>query len=93
MPSGVKLIPKPASLHSDEYKRFLEHLRAVRLAAGMTQQQIADQLNKPQSYVSKCQSGERRMDIVEIHAFCVAMNKPVDEFVREWAIIVKRPKR
>ena len=77
-------IPKPVSFHSLEYQLFLRHLRAARQAAGLTQEEVARRLNKPQSYVSKCQSGERRMDMVEIRAFCQAIEKPLAEFAAEF---------
>jgi hypothetical protein len=50
---------------------------------------VAERLGKPPSYVNKCHSGERRMDIVEIHDFCVAINKPLAEFVLEYEALLK----
>lgn len=53
------------SLHSTEYNIFLEHIVAARKESGVTQQQLAERLGKPQSYVSKYERGERRVDVVE----------------------------
>ena len=53
------------SLHSPRYRQFLERLRAARLAAGLTQAQVASALGKPQSFMSKSENGERRVDAVE----------------------------
>ncbi len=53
------------SVHSDKYARFLMMIVAARQGAGMTQQQLADALGKPQSYVSKYERGERRLDVIE----------------------------
>lgn len=50
-----------------EYEAFLEGLIAARKRQGLTQQAVADLLDKPQSFVSKYESGERRLDVVE---FC-----------------------
>ncbi len=44
-------------------------LRAAREAAGLTQAEAAQALGRPQSFVSKCESGERRIDVVELLAF------------------------
>lgn len=63
---------------------MLQHLRQVREAAGLTQKEVAQRLGKPASYVNKCQLGERRMDLVEIRAFCRALDKPIGEFIREF---------
>ncbi len=53
------------SVHSHQYRKILDWLIAARKAAGLTQQQVADQLGKPQSFVAKFEGGERRLDIVE----------------------------
>ena len=56
-------------IHSPRYQRFLKKLRAARLEAGLTQAEVAKALKKPQSFVSKCESGERRVDVVELEKF------------------------
>jgi transcriptional regulator with XRE-family HTH domain len=53
------------SVHTDEYKAVLNVIVSVRKRAGVTQQQLADRLKKPQSFVSKYESGERRIDVAE----------------------------
>ncbi len=68
---------------SKRYRRFLRRLRAARKAAGLTQVEVAELLNQPQSYVSRCESGERRVDIVELSDFAALYNKPLSFFVDE----------
>jgi len=63
------------------YKEFLSKLRKARTEAGLTQKQVAELLQKPQSYVSKSESGERRIDVVELTEFARIYNKPLDYFV------------
>jgi transcriptional regulator with XRE-family HTH domain len=58
------------SLHSPPYSRLLELLKESRRGAGLTQLEAARLLGKPQSFISKCESGERRVDVVELIAFC-----------------------
>ncbi len=70
-----------ASLHSAPYKRFLREVRAMRLAARLTQEQLARKLHKPQTYVSKSESGERRLDLVEWLAFCKACGQDPKAFL------------
>ena len=55
----------PKSLFSREYRRFCALLKAERKAAGLTQTDVAKRLRKPQSFVSKYEQGERRLDVVE----------------------------
>lgn len=59
------LVIMPKSLFSREYERFCSLLRAERRAAGLTQAAVAQGLRKPQSFVSKYEQGERRLDVVE----------------------------
>jgi len=51
-----------SSVHLNRYKRLLKQLQAARLEAELTQAQVAKALGRPQSFVSKCESGERRVD-------------------------------
>ncbi len=67
---------------SAAYKLFLRRLREARLAAGLTQVQVADKLHQPQSFVSKCESGERRVDVVELMEFARLYRKELSDFVR-----------
>ena len=60
----------PKSLFSPTYERFLALMKRARLEAGLTQTQVAERLGRPQSFVSKCESGERRIDVAEFLAFC-----------------------
>jgi transcriptional regulator with XRE-family HTH domain len=66
-----------------KYKRFLGRLRAARREAGLTQAQVARALGQTQSFVSKCESGERRVDIVELEGFSNLYKKPVSYFLPE----------
>jgi len=58
------------SVFSTKYTLFLRLLREARNAAGLSQAQAAERLGRPQSFISKCESGERRIDLVEFLQFC-----------------------
>jgi transcriptional regulator with XRE-family HTH domain len=62
------------SLKSPEYARLIAMLVAVRHAAGVQQQKLAEKLGKPQSFVSKYEGGERRVDLIEFIAIARALN-------------------
>lgn len=51
------------------YKQLLDRLVSARKAVGLTQQQVAEKLQRPQSFVSKVENGERRIDVVELLEF------------------------
>ena len=71
------------TLRSTEHTRFLELLIHARGRAGLTQQQLARKLGRPQSFVAKYENGERRIDIIEFAIIARAMNaEPVALFSR-----------
>jgi len=57
------------------------HLRKMRVDRTLTQQELAMLLNRPQSYVSKYELGERRLDILELQDICHACGISLQEFV------------
>lgn len=61
------------TVYSDDYARFLNRLIEARKNARLTQQQLANVLCKPQSFISKYERRERRLDVVEFVAICSAV--------------------
>lgn len=66
---------------SPEYTQFLKRLRQARQDAGLSQSETARRLAKPQSFVSKCESGERRVDVIELKAFARIYGVRISFFV------------
>ncbi|MBI2639510.1 MAG: helix-turn-helix transcriptional regulator [Candidatus Sungbacteria bacterium] len=71
----------PKSIYGAEYKKVVENLRKARENAGLRQEDVAQKLGKPQSYISKIERGERRVDVVELKAFARLYKKSLDFFV------------
>jgi len=69
------------SIFSRDYEVFCRVLRDVRQEAGLSQYKLADRLNTTQSWISKCERGERRLDVVELRRFCLAMGIPTTKFM------------
>jgi len=67
---------------SAAYRLFLTRLLEARHAAGLIQADVAARLRRPQSFVSKCESGERRVDVVELAEFARLYGKELGFFVR-----------
>lgn len=63
------------SVFSDRYHQILMSLVQARKAAGITQTELAAKLGKPQSYVSKIERGERRVDVVEFLEIAEALDQ------------------
>jgi transcriptional regulator with XRE-family HTH domain len=72
----------PKSIHQDDYQIFLRLLRETRLAHGVTQVELADTLGETQTFVSKCERGERRIDLLELRRFCMAIGEPFARFAK-----------
>ncbi len=64
-----------------KYQAFLVKLRQAMEEAGMAQVEVAARLGKPQSYVSKCESDERRIDVIELAVFAALYDKPLEFFL------------
>ena len=69
------------STRTPAYRRFLRRLRAARKEAGLTQVQVAKRLRRTQAFVSKSESGDRRVDVIELKAFARLYGKPLDFFL------------
>ena len=69
------------STRTPAYRRFLARLRAAREEAGLTQVQVAKRLRRTQAFVSKSESGDRRVDVIELKAFARLYRKPLGYFL------------
>lgn len=72
------------SVFTDGYAIFLKCLKSARKEAGLSQVQLAERLGQTQSWLSKVERGERRVDVVELRGFCRAMGVSFAEFVCEF---------
>lgn len=71
------------STHSTRYRLLLARLRLAREQSGLTQEAVAHEVGKPQSYVSKCESGERRVDAIELLELAQVYGRSLAYFVGE----------
>jgi len=70
------------SIYSKNYKNFIEKLKKARLDAHLKQLDVAQKLKKPQSYISKIERGERRVDIAELKELASIYKKEINYFVK-----------
>ena len=61
---------------------FLRELRAARRRGGLTQVDLAEKIGETQSFISKCERGERRIDVVELRSFCRAFGASLSAFIQ-----------
>jgi transcriptional regulator with XRE-family HTH domain len=67
-----------------EKQQLQELLRELRDAADLRQVDLAKRLGRPQSFVSKYESGEKNLDFLEVREVCEALGVPLAEFVRRF---------
>jgi len=71
------------SVHTKNYARFLQLLVQVRKNAGITQEEVAARLGRHQSFVSKYENGERRVDLIEFLDIAEAIGFEPVSFMRK----------
>lgn len=71
----------PRSVFTHKYNQFRDLLVEARRAAGLTQVELAAKLSRPQSFVSKFERGERRLDVVEFLEVTKALGVEVADFL------------
>lgn len=77
------------SLHRPQYEIFRKMLVHARGVAGLTQVQVAAGLGQPQSFVSKYERGERRLDFTEFIEIAGLLNINIAEFLEAYQEGVK----
>lgn len=71
------------SIHSEQYATFLQLLKTARMERNITQVQLAELLKETQVFVSKCERGERRLDIIETMRWCQALGISLTELAQQ----------
>jgi transcriptional regulator with XRE-family HTH domain len=70
------------SIYSNEYKFLISQLKKARLELKLTQKEVADRLGRTQSYISKVEMGQLRVDIIQLKEFSKLYRKDLDYFIR-----------
>ena len=69
------------TIRTKEYALFIERMKKARQEAGLRQIDVAKKMNRPQSYISRVESGEYRLDILEVKKFAKLYKKSIDYFL------------
>ncbi len=83
----------PKSIYTAEQTKLQSLLREIRQNAGLTQKELATKLGRPQSFVSKYESGERRLDVLELREVCHAIKITLASFVNKLENALAGPSR
>ncbi len=71
------------SIFTTEYSVFRDLLRELRTEKGLTQVQLSETLGMPQSFVSKYETGERRLDVIEVREVCQSLGTTLAAFAKK----------
>ena len=74
----------PSSIFTQRHQELIGFLASARKAAGITQAELAARLGKPQSFVSKVERGERRLDVIEFCQVAEALGQEPAKLLREF---------
>ena len=72
------------TIYTTEYAALLQLLKTTREQKGYTQIDLAKKLGQSQSFVSKIECGDRRIDIVQLRTICTVLGISLVEFVQQW---------
>ena len=71
------------SIFTTEYAVLRDLLRELRTEKGLTQVQLSETLGMPQSFVSKYETGERRLDVIELREVCQSLGTTLAAFAKK----------
>jgi len=70
------------TIYTEEHKNLIRKLKSARLLAKLDQKTAAKRLNKSQSYISKMESGQRRIDLVQLKQIAEIYGKNIEYFIK-----------
>ncbi|MFZ2193537.1 MAG: helix-turn-helix transcriptional regulator [Candidatus Moraniibacteriota bacterium] len=71
-----------STIRTKEYALFIERMKKARLESGLKQIEVAKKMKRPQSYISRVESGEYRLDILEVKKFAGLYKKDINYFLK-----------
>ena len=77
------MVALPEDRYQAAYQVFLDRLRTARTACGLTQVQAAKLLGRDQYWLSRCETGARRVDLVELIVLAKIYHKPLNYFAKD----------
>lgn len=70
------------TIYTKEHKNLITKLKSARLSSNLDQKTAAKRLNKSQSYISKMESGQRRIDLVQLKQIAEIYGKNIEYFIK-----------
>jgi transcriptional regulator with XRE-family HTH domain len=77
------------SIFSHEQRVLQQLLRQMRIESGLRQEDLAEKLAEPQSFISKYESGERRLDLIELRQICSVLGCSLTHLIDRFEVYLK----
>ena len=71
------------TIYQERYLKLMQALVQARKQAGLTQMQVAEKLDKPQSYIAKVEGADRKLDVMEFVELCEAIHQNPSELIKQ----------
>lgn len=72
----------PKTIYSKEHKRIIEKLKKTRKEAGLTQEEVGKKFGQDQTFISKVEAGQYRIDAIQLQKFSDIYKKPMSYFLK-----------
>jgi transcriptional regulator with XRE-family HTH domain len=70
------------NIYSNDQKKLVKRLKDARIEAGLRQEEVAEKVGKTQSYISKTESGQRKIDVMQLKEFAKIYRKEIEFFIK-----------
>jgi len=70
------------SIQTKEYAYLVDQMKKARIEAGLTQVEVAKKIGRPQSHISNIESGQQRIDVIELKRFAQLYGKRIGYFLK-----------
>lgn len=71
------------TIFTEQHKYMVKQLKKARREANLSQIEVAKLIEKPQSYISKTEAGQHRIDVIQLQEFAKIYKKRIDYFIKK----------
>jgi len=78
------------TITNEQYRTLIHFLRETRETKGVTQVELGEMINENQNFISKIETFERRLDVIELRIICSALNVSLPKFINDFESRLKK---
>jgi transcriptional regulator with XRE-family HTH domain len=81
------------TIHSRSHHILIAKIRALRESFGLTQKELADKIGVDQTFISKIETGDRRVDLIELREICLSLGTSLEDFIKSLEADISNERR